>query len=164
MFTIIYYTDDWHTAERMADAERRERNRAGVREARVFRDAEACDKVVILPCVDADARARIVAAYGDKVVVDGTYVTVAEATAFFEAGANPPAISDEDKADALKRAAEFLAGSPPHYEAKHRGRGSYSVMRNGVEVVEGLTKLEADAFKTYSPAEQAAFVANRAKG
>jgi hypothetical protein len=129
MFTIIYYTDDWHTAERMADAERSAKNRAGVREARVFRDAEACDKVVILPCVDADAKARIAAAYGDKVSRE----------------ADKPV-------------------EPQGYEAKHRGRGSFSVMLNGVEVVEGLTKLEADAFKTYSPAEQAAFVANRAKG
>jgi hypothetical protein len=50
------------------------------------------------------------------------------------------------------------------YEAKHRGRGSYSIVCNGVEVVEGLTKLEAKAFnEDYSPAERAAFVANRAK-
>jgi hypothetical protein len=137
MFTIIYYADDWHTAERMADAERSAKNRAGVREARVFREAEACDKVVILPCVDADARARIAAAYGDK-LKEPSYATVAEADAFFE--------------------------NIEAFVAKHRGRGSYSIMRGEDEIVEGLTRLEADAFKTYSPAEQAAFVANRAKG
>lgn len=131
MFTLIFYGDDWRAAERMADAERKAKKRAGVRDARVFTgEPEArIDAVVVLPCVAEHDRARIAAAYGDKV----------------------------------SREAEKPA-EPQGYEAKHRGRGSFSVMLNGVEVVEGLTKLEADAFKTYSPAEQAAFVANRAKG
>jgi hypothetical protein len=50
------------------------------------------------------------------------------------------------------------------YKAVHRGRGSWSVMVNGVETIERLTKADAAMFNAASPAEQAAFVASRAKG
>jgi hypothetical protein len=45
------------------------------------------------------------------------------------------------------------------YEAVHRGAGSYSVMRDGVELVEHLTKEEADDFNARDWAGQAAFLA-----
>ena len=48
--------------------------------------------------------------------------------------------------------------------AKHRGAGSYSILSNGKEVVEGLTKKEATAFNALDPAAKVAFVAERAKG
>lgn len=131
MFTLFFYGENWREAERLADAERKEKRKAGVREARVFTgEPEArIDAVVVLPCVADIHRERIAAAYGDK--VQG-----------YEA---PKAAAGE-------------------YRAVHRGRGSYSVMRGEDEVVEGLTRLEYQMFNTYSPAEQAAFVANRAKG
>lgn len=44
-------------------------------------------------------------------------------------------------------------------EAKHRGRGSYSVMDGDVEVMEGLTKADADAFNALSDDDKEAYVA-----
>jgi hypothetical protein len=131
MFTLIFYGENWREAERLADAERKDKRKAGVRDARVFTgEPEArIDAVVVLPCVDDICRDRLVAAYGAKVQ-----------------GHEPPKVE---------------AGE---YRAVHRGRGSYSVMRGDDEIVEGLTRLEYQSFNTYSPAEQAAFVANRAKG
>ena len=43
--------------------------------------------------------------------------------------------------------------------AKHRGGGSYSILRNGVEVVEGLKKVDAEAFNVLSYADRQAFIA-----
>lgn len=43
-------------------------------------------------------------------------------------------------------------------EAKHRGRGSYSIMRGDEEVKEGLTKEDADAFNSLSDADKAEYV------
>jgi hypothetical protein len=130
MFTLFYYGENWREAERLADAERKDKRKAGVREARVFKgETEPCDKVIILSCVDGEMRERIASAYGDKA-----------------SGHEPPKAQDGE------------------YRAVHRGRGSYSVMRGEDEIVEGLTRLEYQSFNTYSPAEQAAFVANRAKG
>ena len=46
------------------------------------------------------------------------------------------------------------------YEAKHRGRGSYSVLdAAGAEIMEGLSKDDAEAFNAMSPEDQAAYVA-----
>lgn len=42
--------------------------------------------------------------------------------------------------------------------AVHRGRGSYSIMRGGEELLEGLTKAEADDFNALDPAARSAFV------
>lgn len=47
----------------------------------------------------------------------------------------------------------------PSYEAKHRGRGSYSVLdAAGAEVMEGLTKDDAEAFNAMSAEDRAAYV------
>lgn len=43
--------------------------------------------------------------------------------------------------------------------AKHRGRGSYSIMRGDDEVAENLSKAEADDFNAMSDEDKAAFVA-----
>ena len=43
--------------------------------------------------------------------------------------------------------------------ARHRGGGSYSILRNGVEVVEGLTKTDSVAFNMLSYAERQAYIA-----
>lgn len=49
----------------------------------------------------------------------------------------------------------------PVYEAKHRGRGSYSVLdADGNEVTEGLSKEDAEAFNAMSLNERAAYVAS----
>lgn len=49
--------------------------------------------------------------------------------------------------------------APPTYEAKHRGRGSYSVMDGaGNEVADGLSKDDAEAFNAMSAEDQAAYV------
>jgi hypothetical protein len=130
MFTLIFYGENSRHAEFLADDERKNKRRAGVRDARVFKgEPEQADAVIVLPCVAGSDRDRLVAAYGDKVQ-----------------GYEAPKAQEGE------------------YRAVHRGRGSYSVMRGDVEVVEGLTRLEYQSFNTYSPAEQAAFVANRAKG
>lgn len=48
----------------------------------------------------------------------------------------------------------------PAYEAKHRGAGSYSVLdAEGKEVLEKLTKEDAEAFNALSAEERAAYVA-----
>jgi hypothetical protein len=43
--------------------------------------------------------------------------------------------------------------------AKHRGRGSYSIMRGDDEVAENLSKAEAEDFNAMSDEDKAAFVA-----
>lgn len=94
-------------------------------------------------------------------VEPATYASVADADAYFAAAPEP--VSDEAKEEALQRAEDFLA-EPVERKAVHRGRGSYSIMSNGEEIVEGLKRAEADVFNAASPAEQQAFIANRAKG
>lgn len=72
---------------------------------------------------------------------------VAKKTEWFEFG-NAVATKKTDPAD------------KPAFEAKHKGRGSYSIFDvDGNEVKEGLTKDEVEAFEVMSPEEQAAFVA-----
>lgn len=56
-------------------------------------------------------------------------------------------------------AGEKAADRQPAYEAKHRGRGSYSVMdATGAEMVEGLSKEQAEAFNAMSAEDRAAYV------
>lgn len=45
--------------------------------------------------------------------------------------------------------------------ARHRGRGSYSIMRGDEEVIEGLHKDEAARFNAMGPFAKAAYVAER---
>jgi hypothetical protein len=53
----------------------------------------------------------------------------------------------------------------PAYEAKHRGGGSYSVLdADGKEVVDKLSKEDAEAFNSLDEAEKAEYVAGAAKG
>ena len=47
---------------------------------------------------------------------------------------------------------------PEDLQAIHRGRGSYSIMRGDTEVLDGLTKADAEAFNTLSAEDKAAFV------
>lgn len=44
--------------------------------------------------------------------------------------------------------------------AKHRGGGSYSIMRGDEEVKEGLSKADAEAFNGMSDEDKAAYVAD----
>jgi hypothetical protein len=44
-------------------------------------------------------------------------------------------------------------------KAVHRGRGSWSIMDGDVEVKEGLSKADAEAFNSWSDADKEAFVA-----
>lgn len=48
-------------------------------------------------------------------------------------------------------------------KAVHRGGGSYSIMQGETEVVEKLSKEEAEAFNVASDEDKAAFVAARTK-
>lgn len=51
-------------------------------------------------------------------------------------------------------------GDKPAFEAKHKGRGNYSIFNAaGEEVKQGLTKDEVEKFEALSAEEQAAFVA-----
>jgi hypothetical protein len=47
------------------------------------------------------------------------------------------------------------------YTAKHRGGGSYSVMEGSAEVIEGLSRSEAEEFNALSAAARAAYVGER---
>ncbi|RAI34535.1 hypothetical protein [Rhodoplanes serenus] len=47
----------------------------------------------------------------------------------------------------------------PELHAVHRGRGSYSIMRGTEELVDGLTKADADQFNALPAEDKAAFVA-----
>lgn len=156
MFTLIFYGDNWQEAERLADVERAAKRKAGVRDARRFNGEieSGVDAVNVLPCVDNTPRAAIAVAYPGKVGDRQSYVTLDEANAYFAA---------MDVADTIIGVVGQVAPAV-EYKAAHRGRGSYSVMVNGAEVVEGMTRLEAKAFDEYSPSEKLAFVANRAKG
>lgn len=49
---------------------------------------------------------------------------------------------------------------PATYEAKHRGFGKYSIMLGDKEVVEGLTKDDAEAFNALSDDDKAKYVDN----
>lgn len=60
----------------------------------------------------------------------------------------PPIAPAEDEAEPLK--------------AVHRGGGSYSVMRGDAELVEHLTKADAETFNALDDAEKTAFVTDRA--
>lgn len=51
---------------------------------------------------------------------------------------------------------------PPELVARHRGAGSWSVMQGAAEIVEGLTRAEAESFNAGDAAARAAFVAARA--
>lgn len=64
------------------------------------------------------------------------------------------ALSDEGKAEWIAK-----GNSRRILEAKHRGRGSYSVMDGDDEVMEGLTKADADAFNALSDDDKEAYVA-----
>lgn len=56
------------------------------------------------------------------------------------------------------------AGDAVTYEAKHRGAGSWSVMdSNGVEVLDKLSKEDAEAFNKLSDPERAEYVAAERK-
>lgn len=48
--------------------------------------------------------------------------------------------------------------APAPLEAKHRGGGSYSIMRGDEEVVEKLSKADAEAFNAMSDDDKAAYV------
>lgn len=45
--------------------------------------------------------------------------------------------------------------------AVHKGRGVYSIMKDGTEVEAGLSKADADAFNALSEADQAEFVGRK---
>jgi len=47
------------------------------------------------------------------------------------------------------------------FEAKHRGGGSYSIMRGDVEVVDRLSKTDAETFNAMSADEKADYVSDR---
>ncbi|KAA2237677.1 STY1053 family phage-associated protein [Salinarimonas soli] len=77
-------------------------------------------------------------------------------------------LSDEVKAlraeIAALRAAPPVSpplGDAPALVARHRGGGSYSVMNGEVEVVQSLSKAEAEAFNAAEPEAKSAFVASR---
>ncbi|MBI5111856.1 MAG: hypothetical protein HZA68_07775 [Rhodovulum sp.] len=78
-------------------------------------------------------------------------------------------LSDAEQAVA-RRTGWFEFGEPepagpavtvPDLHAVHRGRGSYSIMQGEEELADGLTKADADAFNALSPADRAAFVADK---
>lgn len=71
-------------------------------------------------------------------------------------------------AAAAKEAApkkEAPAAETPALEAKHRGKGSYSVLdASGAEVMEGLSKEDAEAFNAMTADEKAEYVKTENKG
>jgi hypothetical protein len=82
-----------------------------------------------------------------------------------EAGGDPvpvqPAPAPEPEPDAPVDEAPADPVDPPArtLKAVHRGRGSWSIMDGDVEVKEGLSKADAEAFNSWSDADKKAFVA-----
>lgn len=105
------------------------------------------------PPADDPVTGLVAVAEGDGYVVkqgDETLVSGLD-----EAGATWfNALSDEAKAEWIAK-----GNSRRILEAKHRGRGSYSVMDGDVEVMEGLAKADADAFNALSDDDKEAYVA-----
>ncbi|WP_309086399.1 hypothetical protein [Chelativorans sp.] len=63
---------------------------------------------------------------------------------------------------AAKEAEKGGNTNQPSFEAKHRGGGSYSIVdASGAEVVEKLSKEDAEAFNAMSDADKAAYVAKK---
>lgn len=80
----------------------------------------------------------------------------------FPAGQTVDADLSKAELDGLKGYPGIVGGSAPaEPEARHKGRGSYSVMAGDAEVVEGLTKDEADSFNALDASAKADFVASR---
>lgn len=52
-----------------------------------------------------------------------------------------------------------LEDVPETIRAVHRGRGSYSVMDGANELLQGLSKADAEAFNAMSPGEQVEYLA-----
>lgn len=99
--------------------------------------------------------------------VSGDYTANPESAVATVAQAAPAA---NDELEALKRQlaerdaelAKLKGGNSPSYEAKHRGGGSYSVIDSeGKEVLEKLSKEDAEAFNAMSAEDRAAYVAKK---
>jgi hypothetical protein len=70
-----------------------------------------------------------------------------------QAGDGPATVSDSPEAPESSPAPNL-----GDLEARHRGNGSYSIMRGDEELVEGLDKGQAAAFNAASPGDQAEIV------
>lgn len=92
----------------------------------------------------------------------GTAAAAKEAAPKKEATAPVPAPAPAQEAPA---AAPVPAPETPALEAKHRGKGSYSVLdASGAEVMEGLSKEDAEAFNAMTADEKAEYVKTENKG
>lgn len=73
-----------------------------------------------------------------------------------ETPASPASVSDSPEAPEASPAPNLA-----DLEARHRGNGSYSIMRGEEELVEGLSKHDSNVFNATSPEGRAAFLAAR---
>lgn len=157
---------------------------AGDRYARDFFAGETCpeslrDAAIAAGAVDAPPPSSEQTLLGSNIlpadveVAEGVTVQLGEvvARAFEDSGLSAEdwnALADDAREEMLAAAVEAMKAeaTAPEGEltAKHRGAGSYSILSDGEEVVEGLKKAEATAFNALDPAAKAAFVAERRKG
>lgn len=92
----------------------------------------------------------VVAAGKEAEVVDAKELTEAQIDGLDREGVKVNAKGGEGKSEEKTDA--------PTVEAKHRGGGSYSIMQGDTELVEKLTKEDAEAFNAMSDEDKAAYV------
>jgi len=105
--------------------------------------------------------------------VPGTPVEITDASAliamrmnrFFEVDGQPTAgeakaAENEANQAAAAQTVASTQADPDEIVAKHRGGGSYSIMRGDAELVEKLTRADAEAFNAMTVEEQDAYIAS----
>ncbi|MGQ4273402.1 hypothetical protein [Terrihabitans sp. B22-R8] len=139
-----------------------ERIAADLTQARDDADAEM-DRIaaeVVDARVNADTEIARIAAE----VVEARANADAEIAGFAAEVENRRVKTEAPPANKLEDAGNNKGDELPPLEAKHRGSGSYSIMRGDQEVVEKLTKDRADAFNKADAAGKQAILADLGKG
>lgn len=95
--------------------------------------------------VDGEDSAELPAGAGPKSAVVTAIVTQEPTIPTGETAPEVPPVPETDDSDVI---------------AKHRGAGSYSVMRGDEEILEKLTKADAEAFNDMSVDEQDEYIAS----
>lgn len=88
-------------------------------------------------------------------------------------------VDDDELAEKLRRHSHFTEGKAPKVKADdtpkgeapvggeiraiHRGRGNYSIMQDGDELVEGLSKAEAETFNAQTDEQRTSELSSRQK-
>lgn len=128
--TLIYCGEDGHTAKVRAAELRREDNAVLLCSAFDFDGAEACDRVVVMPDVPDWREAKLVAAYGNKIIArprvvepapSGETIVVAPVEGTVSVSVDDPAAPDGPAAPATQDASQAFFAEQPM--ARRRGGG-----------------------------------------